>query len=191
MTEPSPRDGAADFTVDVDRLKRRAFHYLQRYAASEAQLAAVLRRRLLRDARAAGQGLCEGEARRGIEAVVARCRDIGILDDRSFAETKVASARRKGHSADRIARALGVKGVDPALVGAALAAEGGDDRQAALVFARRKRLGPFRREAGADLCDLERREIALLCRNGFDYGLARRIVRLSPEEAEALPDDGL
>lgn len=199
-------------TAGRDRLRRAALHHLERYAASEAGLRRVLVRRLRRwaasgeggaplppaeaDDEAAAEADMTAEADSGeasaaansrlVDAVIADCRRLGLLDDRTFAETKIAAGRRKGHSTRRIGAALAAKGVARDTVAAALAADDTDDLAAALVFARRRRLGPFRTAEAADRAAADRRDLAALCRNGHGFATARRALALDREAAEAI-----
>lgn len=172
----------------AQRLRRVALAHLERYATSEDGLRRVLERRLARWARLpAGAITVEPEeGARLVAAAVSHCRGLGLLDDRAFAETKIASGRRKGHSTRRIAMTLQEKGVARDLAADVLAADETGDLEAALTYARRMRLGPFRTRPVADEAAAGRRELAALCRNGHPYGPARRALAMEREEAEDL-----
>ncbi|MEH3144694.1 MAG: RecX family transcriptional regulator [Methylobacterium frigidaeris] len=167
-------------------LERSALHYLERYAASAEMLRRVLLRRVETRCRA---GAGEPEAFRGmVEAVVERACRAGLVDDAAFAQAKVRSLRRRGGSARAIAAKLAAKGVDRGTVGEALAAEAGaeagedDEENAARTFARRKRLGPWRRAAATP--EGRARELASMARAGFGFDLARRVID-GPGDEEA------
>jgi len=165
-------------------LENAALYYLERYASSVEGLRRVLARRVERAAR---EERCDrDEAAAWVEDIVARFAHSGLVDDKLFAEGKVASRRRRGDSARRIQMALREKGVDPALIDGVLAEADGGDRHAAELEAawrlvRRRRLGPYRatdqREATRN------RDLASLARAGFDFATARAVV-----DAEAPPD---
>lgn len=168
-------------------LERAALHYLERYASSVAGLRRVLMRRV--DTAAREERCDPAEARPWVEEVVARFAASGIVDDRSFAEGKAASLRRRGESARRISMKLREKGVDGDLIDTVLEEHDGEDGEAAEIaaacrFARRRRLGPLRdpqeREARRD------RDMAALARAGFSLDIARRVLDL--EDADALDD---
>ena len=80
----------------------------------------------------------------------------------------------------RIAAGLVAKGVEAETAAEALS--GADDMAAALAFARRRRIGPWRR--GEDNRETRDREGAALARSGFSYEISRRIVSMSLDEAE-------
>ena len=114
-----------------------------------------------------------------------RMATLGYVDDRAFAEAKAASLGRRGLGARRVTGALmqaGVEEADRDHVAPMVEAEA---VEAALRFARRKRIGPFATEA-ADR-DGRERHLAAMLRAGHPMTLSRRIVALAP--GEELPDD--
>ncbi|WP_237153550.1 regulatory protein RecX [Oryzibacter oryziterrae] len=168
-----------------EKLRRSGFAYLQRYAASQAHFRDVLGRKFRRWLEA-GYIVAEPAALEAeVAAVVAEFQGLGLLDDKAFAEARVASGRRKGASRLRIAMTLRRKGVDAETAEVALAGDEGSDEEAALRFAHRRRIGPWRRDRGGDAATLRNREIAAMMRQGFGYGLARTIIDMAPDEAQA------
>ena len=123
----------------------------------------------------------EAEIGRVVEAVVQLCREAGYINDAAYAESKVASGARRGLSRRRIGQALAAKGVEEDLVRAAV--EEVDDAQAALIFAKRRRLGPWRTRA---VDNALMKDVAAMARGGFSSELAFRTCKLSLAEAEAL-----
>ncbi|MGH7089381.1 MAG: regulatory protein RecX, partial [Stellaceae bacterium] len=76
---------------DPPALERAALDYLGRYASSAENLRRVLLRRLAR----AG-GVAPAEAKRDIDAIVARYLAAGLLDDAAYAAHQAARLRRRG-----------------------------------------------------------------------------------------------
>ncbi len=172
-----------------ERLERIALHYLGRYAASTETLRRVLRRRV---ARAAAEMPVDQDAVEGwIEEIVAKLRRLGMLDDAGYAAARARSLHRQGRSRRHIRGSLNEKGIDGALIDAALSenAEAFADPEfaAACHFARRRRLGPFSHKDPSD--ERRRRELAALGRAGFGYRIAIRIVDAS--SADSLEDEAL
>ncbi|MEK9662937.1 MAG: RecX family transcriptional regulator, partial [Alphaproteobacteria bacterium] len=163
-----------------------ALHYLERYASSTDNLRRVLQRRTDRSARL--HGTDRDEAAGWIDAIVGRLTAAGLLDDRAYAETRAASLQRHGASRRKIAGMLQQKGVDADTVAAALEALERDlpspDLDAAIRFARRRRLGPWRPDEKRE--ERRERDLAALARAGFSYSLAHRIV--DADSVEALED---
>jgi regulatory protein len=176
---------AAD-EIGAETIERWALSYLARYASSAENLRQVLRRRLRR--RAPADACSPAEA--AIEAVIARHRNSGVLDDDAHAEARARALHRAGMPARAIRSRLLAKGVAPAVVAAAvvkLRAETVDlDLAAACAFARRRRLGPFR-PGEPD----RGRELGAFARAGFGRCVAEAILGCSDvSSAEALAREG-
>jgi regulatory protein len=102
------------------------------------------------------------------------------LDDRAFADVSARSGARSGKSRRAIAQKLAMKGVDRDLAREALADS--DDFFAAVVHARKRRLGPFRRPDRTGEGD--DKEMASFGRAGFSFEIGRRVLSLTREDAE-------
>ncbi len=164
--------------ITEDYLQRAALYYLERYASSAENLRRVLRRKVRRSCLHHGTPPEAHEAE--IEAVVGRCLRVGHLDDARYAEMRAETLRRRGLSTRMILAKLAEKGVDADLARTALSSVDGRadagsdaDEAAARAFARRRRLGPYRR---ADREEKRDRDLAALARGGFAFETARRIV---------------
>lgn len=159
-------------------LERAALHHLERYATSSENLRRVLTRKVWKAARLAEEGSAvdEEEAAAWIEAVVEKLQRAGALDDRAYAEGRVVSLRRQGESARGIAMKLGAKGVPRETVEAALELDEpeNDDVAAAVAYARRRRLGPWRKPAERE--ERHDRDMAALARKGYRLELCRRVI---------------
>jgi regulatory protein len=173
-------------------LHEAALQYLSRYAASEASLRRVLIRRIDRWAsRARGQGDDEAIAGQVAAAhaaardVVARLAAAGAVNDAAYAESRALSLMRSGRSRRAVAAHLAAKGVDPALARSVLPADEWSELAAALVLARKRRIGPFRTTVALDEAG-RRRELGILARAGFDQPLARQALGMDPGQAEGL-----
>ena len=168
-------------------LERAALFYLDRYATSADNLRQVLRRKVARSARVHGTDPAAGED--AIDALIARFLESGLLDDARYAETRARSLTRRGQSLRGIRLQLLQKGVGEDEIAAALAGlhdESGDpELAAALAYARRRRIGPFR--AGAERPAQRERDLAALARRGFASDLVLKVI--DAESAEELEDE--
>lgn len=168
-------------------LENAALHYLQRFATSSENLRRVLMRRVERSARLDGADRDAGAAL--VDALVARYLRAGLLDDATYAAARTRSLHRRGLALRAIAGKLAERGVDGATIGAALAGLRDEmpdaDLAAAVAYARRRRLGPFR---PADLRPAHRdRDLAAMARAGFSYDVATRVTdAASVADIEAL-----
>ena len=169
-----------------------ALAYLSRYAATELSLRRTLERRVERWARlASGSGDPESiaesaaAARAAVGAVVARLAAAGAVNDTTYAESRALSLRRAGRSRRAVTAHLAAKGVSSEIARAAVLNDDASELAAALILARRRRLGPFRIGAKPDAAGY-RRELAVLARAGFPQAVASRALSIDPWQAEAL-----
>jgi regulatory protein len=179
--------GAND--IDPRLLDQWAVAYLARYSSSAENLRRVLVRRLRR--RSQGGTDVANRAMPLIDVLLEAYRRAGLLDDAAYAAQRVASLNLRGESLARIRARLAANGVDNAIATQALSElreERADpDLVAACAFARRRRLGPYRREA-ADLA----RELAAFDRAGFSRRVASQVLACDDiNAAEALARDEL
>ncbi|MCF3947944.1 regulatory protein RecX [Acidiphilium iwatense] len=183
----NPRDIGAP--PDAARLREAALAHLARFAATEAGLARVLGRRVDRWVRAAeSAGLAPdsiAQARRdgraAIPLVIAALRDLGALNDTTFAESRARRLAREGHSRRAALVHLAMKGVDQDIAAEALPESPERDLAAACTYLRRRRLPPF---AGGEA--LRMKALAALARGGFDRDIAERALALDADSAETL-----
>ena len=167
-------------------LQQVAVTHLSRYAASRAALTRVLDRRCERWARDAGTEEATAALpalRQAVREVVAALVAAGAVDDAAFAASRARGLGRTGHSRRAIAAHLAARGVAGDDVRAALPDDPEAELAAALMLARRRRLGPFRTPtAAAD----PRRDLGVLARAGFSRDIAASVLRTDPDTAEAL-----
>jgi regulatory protein len=174
--------------IGPELLERWALHYLGRYASSAENLRRVMMRRVRRH--------CHGtetaqQAAALIDALVTRYCASGLLDDAAYAAGRVQSLHRRGESLQAMRARLAAKGVSASDVADAVSGLRADapdpDLAAACAFARRRRLGPFRR-AAAD----HARELGAFARAGFNRRVAEAVLACADMEAvEELARDEL
>ncbi|MEF2550453.1 RecX family transcriptional regulator [Aurantimonas sp. A2-1-M11] len=158
-------------------LFRAAAHYLERYSSSTANLRRVLERKVMRRAHARGEDA--GSFAELIDEIVARFVELKLVDDRAYGEARVLSLRRRGTSTRMVAAKLSEKGVERDLVEELLAADETSDRQAALAYAKRRRLGPYRLRNRAERRD---RDVAAMVRAGFGFADAAAAIDGEPDQ---------
>ena len=174
--------------IDGAQIERWALAYLERFATSAENLRRVLlrrvRRRLPEDREAAAR------AASAIDALVARYRSSGLVDDAAYASGRARARLRRGQSLKTIRAGLALKGVaaeDAAAAIDALREWGSDpDIAATVAFARRRRLGPFRCAPPAE-AELRLKELGAFGRAGFSRATTEAVLNCATEEeAEAL-----
>jgi regulatory protein len=148
-----------------------ALRYVERYATTRAKLAAYLARKL----RERGW---DGEEAAPIDALVGKFAELGYVDDATFASTRAAGLTRRGYGLRRIAQSLKAADISEDDSAAAEAAAREQAWDAALVFARRKKIGPF--ASGPVDRPAQEKAFAAMLRAGHDMAIVRRIVRSEP-----------
>ncbi len=194
---PKPIPGAPPGPApDRAVLHEAALRHLARYGATEAGLIRVLDRRIARWARAAGATDEAAAPARAAAREVARAMvGVGAIDDAAFAAARARRLLRSGRSRRAVSAHLAAKGVDQETAASAL--PGGEaEWLAAIVHARKRRIGPFRASDShsdshpdsGDGADPERarRELAAMARAGFPRDVAERALALDPDEAATL-----
>jgi regulatory protein len=163
--------------LDEAALKELGLAYVARFATSRSKLADYLGRKL----RERGW---EGAEQPPIARIVEWAADAGFIDDPAYALSKARTLGARGFGERRVAMALRAAGIeeDDAAPANQLAHESGAD--AALRFAKRKRLGPYA-TTPPDRRDSDK-ALAAMIRAGHPFDLAKRILMLPPDfDAEA------
>ena len=156
--------------LDTQALDRLALRYVERFATTRGRLADYLRRKV----RERGWDGPPVDPREVAERMAA----LGYVDDRAFAEARATSMTRRGLGARRIAGVFRQDGIDEADAAAIAPAIAKNALDAALAFARRKRIGPWSLAVAAR--PAAEKQLAAMLRAGHPFDLARRIVALPP-----------
>jgi regulatory protein len=160
--------------IDAAGLQALALHYAARFATTSTKLRQYLQRKLR-------ERPWVGESPPDLDALVARLTDLGYVNDAGWAVMKRREMTARGLGPRRVAQALNAAGV----------ADAPDEEEAenpivaAVRFAQRRRLGPFRWE-GAALDEAgERRAVAAMLRAGHSFDVTRRVLAARNAEVAA------
>lgn len=190
------RDPKRPRKVTRDYLMNYATWYLERFTASRARLEKLMRGKIRLSV--AEYGTDPEEAEQWMKSVLSACENAGFIDDNAYARGRARSLLRKGKAirviaADLAARGIASDRIDQALSNLREEADqaacedirGTDpDIAAAAAYARRRRLGPWRRP---DLrAEKREKDMAALARQGFGYDTATRIIDSDIEELNEL-----
>lgn len=189
-------------------LREAALAHLARFGTTRQGLEQVLLRRIARwvqKAQRAGDcaeavAACAADLRPVVAGVVDDMVRLGAVDDAVFARSRVRRLVRSGRSGRAVDAHLAAKGVAAPVRDAALESAVGAlspaEREvcAALVLARKRRLGPFAPYLDADdegaataMAGLNR-ALGVLARAGFARDVAQRVLDMQVEEAEEWMD---
>jgi regulatory protein len=154
-------------------LERLALRYVERYATTRHKLSTYLSRKI----RERGWG---DEREPEVERVAQRMAELGYVDDAGFAGGRIASLSRRGYGARRVQQALRHAGIERDLAEALTPDIDAEAQASALAWARRRRVGPWAREAADP--KLRERQAAAMMRAGHAPQLAWKIVKMAPGE---------
>jgi regulatory protein len=135
----------------------------------------------------ARQEISENEAKMWIKDIADTHVRKGFVNDNTYAEMVLTQGRKSGWSAHKITQKLYVKGIKPADIKTLMLenASDEDDLASALIFAKRKYLGGWRKNNDAD----RRKEMEKICRAGFSSEIARKIVKLDRDQCSVLLEE--
>ena len=179
-TEPLLPDEPSDTPTPrmLSWAKNSTIYRIERQMLTEKQLADAIRRK----AKEKFEGITEAQLRACAEFALKFAHDMGALDDTAYAGIATRSGVRSGRSKRAIAQKLAVKGIARETATAAL--QEADDLYAAIVMARKRAFGPFRK---TDLDEKRQaKELSAFARGGFGFDLARKVFDMSLDDAEEI-----
>lgn len=163
--------------LDPATIRALALHYVGRYATTQARLAHYLERKLRE------RGWIDAARGPDLPELVSEFVRLGYVDDDAFASARVTALLRRGYGANKLNIALRHAGIPAEKAESAARIDIDSAREAAMIFARRKRLGPF----GQPLLDHKARSRALAAfiRAGHSYEIAGKILQLRFDDANS------
>lgn len=164
--------------ITYNRLKNIAYFYLERFDASSMHLKEVLSRRVLKAKFINNEDYPEAE--KWINDIVAELINLNLLDDKRYAFNRALSLYNTGNSFKMIRLKLKQAGVNEEIIKAAvdnIYAEDEDaELKAAIVFAKKKKLGSFAFENKKDDEKEYLKTLAKFARAGFSFNVAKKII---------------
>lgn len=163
--------------------------YLQRFPASSAHFKTVMMRKIDRSCR---HHIEQDREKCGnwLNELVIKFQDLTLLDDTAYLKGMVTSLRRRGQSTRQIDMKLSQKGLDRESITKTIKAfdkeelnddeDNDGDYRAALIFARKKRLGPYDKLGRHS----PEKTIGSFARAGYSFDIAKKIIALSIDEDE-------
>ena len=157
--------------LNEEQLRELALTYVGRFATTRAKLGAYLARKIRERGWAA-------ERPADIEAIVERMSELGYVDDAAYALSKSRSLTARGYGERRVSQSLRAAGIGDEDAEPAHEHARAEAVEAALQFARRRRIGPYG-DGSTDRQQLER-QLAAMIRAGHSFSLAKAILSLEP-----------
>src|SRR5215213_8501903 len=152
--EPARRHKASR-PLNEQKLDELALRYVGRFATTRAKLRSYLERKV----RERGWN---GERTADAASIAQHFAELGYVDDAAYALAKSRALTGRGYGKRRLNDALRVAGVGAADSEGALELAETEAVAAALRFAERRRLGPFRRAAHDDPREREKAVAAMV-----------------------------
>lgn len=173
------------------RLENKALSYLARFTSSEANLRQILvrfgRRKCL--PKYADPSLEKAFLKQlddAIDKLVKRYTRLGYVDDAAYANARARGMRIRGTSTRHISQYLKAKGVEQDVIFQTLDDEeiGGYDAEtnAAIKYARRRKLGQYASSHSRSKPDWEKRHLASMIRAGFGYDVSKSVLFTEDED---------
>lgn len=166
-------------------LHNSGLYYLERFSTSAENFRRVMMRKVEKSCRAHPEQKRD-ECGELVNDLIKKFVKSGLLDDAVYAHSVVNSQRRSGKSVRAIQGYLRSKGLSAEIIEESLI-EFNDDRdknaaevefESAMIFARKKRLGPFRKSENFEI----QKELGRLARAGYSYDTARRVLDTDPDD---------
>lgn len=167
-------------------LNNYAMFYLERFSSSSANLKKILMRRVHKSVPFHGEPTME-RATAMVDDVVAKLIELKIIDDALYAKSRTTSFRRAGNSKRQISAKLFAKGLDNTQIHTAIEtvdqthAHDNPELTAAIRYAQRRRIGPYRSKA-CDDPEQFKKDLAKLARNGFSFDIAKQALNEKREK---------
>lgn len=166
--------------ITKERLKNIGLYYLERFESSVQNLKDVLYRRVNKYA-FQNPDFNKNEAYAWVDEVLQTFENLGYVNDERYAEMKVHDYLAAGKSARYIKTKLYAKGIDEETVEKLIEMQDYDGKDAALKFALKKHIGPYRKNA--DERDInKKKDMAAMLRAGFNYNDVCDILNMECEQ---------
>lgn len=175
---PAPKKRRIPKPMTKRRLRNIALHYFQQRTTTRGHLQRLLMNRC-RKSLFHHEG-DESEMAGWVGSLLDELESTGVLNDRAWATSRLERLRRQGQSERAIRSKLREKRVPPEIIEELLDARPIDPLEAALRYAKKRRIGPFR-ERERD--ERKEKDLGKLARAGFPYGVARAVLELEADEA--------
>lgn len=177
-------------------LHNSGLYYLERYAASTAHFKKVMMRKIDRSCKW-HQDQDRETCAKMLDDLTVKFQELGLLNDEAYARGMVQSLRRRGLSGRMIRAKLSAKGLESEETEQALSrhAEELDTEEnveliAALRLAKRKRIGPYRREDSEIEEAAYNKALGAMARAGLGFDICKRVLDMDTEEALRISESG-
>tara|TARA_X000001036_G_C20392364_1_gene689208 strand:- start:208 stop:768 length:561 start_codon:yes stop_codon:yes gene_type:complete len=181
----NPTSNKSDFHDLTTSLRDLAYSYLEKYSPSKQQLKIFLLKKYLTKIKGSKT---KKEVSSIIDEIILKLEKNKIIDDEMYSDSKARMFLKRGYSLNKINQSLRQKGVDNKYIKKSIDKikenEIEPDFVSALKLCKRRRIGPLRPQANREL--FYKKDMGILARGGFSFGLSKRILDLDIAEVNKL-----
>ena len=177
----NPTLNKKDFEDLTTNLKDLAYNYLEKYSPSKQQLKVHLLKKYLTKIKGTKS---KREVSDIIDEIINHLEKNKIIDDELYADSKARMFLRRGYSINKINLSLRNKGVKNDLIKKSIDKIKENniepDFVSALKLCKKRRIGAVRPQANREL--FYKKDMGILARGGFSFGLSKRVLDLEEKE---------
>ena len=181
----NPTLNKSDFEDLTTSLKDLAYSYLEKYSPSKQQLKVYLLKKYLTKIKGTKS---KKEVSLIIDEIIKNLEKNRIVNDELYSDSKARMFLRRGYSLNKINQSLRSKGIDSKYIKQSIDKikenEIEPDFVSALKLCKRRRIGPLRPEANREI--FYKKDMGILARGGFSFGLSKRVLDLETVEFNKL-----
>ena len=173
----NPTLNKKDFEDLTTNLKDLAYGYLEKYSPSKQQLKVYLLKKYLTKIKGSQS---KKEVSNIIDEILLNLEKNRIINDELYSDSKARMFLRRGYSLNKINQSLRNKGIDTEFIKKSIDKIKEDkiepDFVSALKLCKRRRIGPVRPGENRQL--FYKKDMGILARGGFSFGLSKRVLDL-------------
>ena len=181
----NPTSNKKDFEDLTTHLKDLAFTYLEKYSPSKQQLKIYLLKKYLTKIKGSKS---KREVSDLIDIILENLEKNKLINDQLYSDSKARMFLRRGYSLNKINQSLRNKGIDSDYIKETIEKIKEDkiepDFVSALKLCKRRRIGALRPQANREI--FYKKDMGILARNGFSFGMSKRVLDLPSEELNKL-----
>ncbi len=157
--------------ITYKRLENIALYYLERYSSSSANLRKILKRRIQKDIIKGAEPV--EQAAEWIENIITKMQNLEYINDERYKENLINKLKNQGKSTKQIKVKLLEKGLNTDFE-----TSDDDEIQQALLFIKKKTIGPYRQNNSQEMWKKDMQKMALA---GFSYSAIKRVLKIDTE----------
>ena len=181
----NPTSNKKDFEDLTTNLKDLAYAYLEKYSPSKQQLKIYLLKKYLTKIKGTKS---KREVSEIIDEILENLEKNRIINDELYSDSKARMFLRRGYSLNKINQSLKNKGIGNEYIKNSISKIKEDtiepDFVSALKLCKRRRIGALRPGSNREL--FYKKDMGILARGGFSFGLSKRVLDLPLEEFNKL-----